>query len=125
MTATTRHHRVIQHALANGQHDHINCSLTDGVLRIRSSRRYADVFHTYEFTDRVGTRLHVAYAHYRPGSSKHGFGMSNPPVDITYVYETTAEAVAAKFGFSAGGQPMTGPEFAQAHAEKCRALPRP
>ena len=100
MAATTRKHRVIQHAIVNGQRDHLNLSLTDGQDRIRSARKHADTFHAYEFTNRDGTRLHVAYAHYQPGSPKHGFTAFDPALDVTYLFETTADAVNAAFGLA-------------------------
>jgi hypothetical protein len=100
MTASTRHHRVIQHAIVNGQRDHLNHNLTDGQTRIRSARKHADTFHSYEFTSRNGTRLHVAYAHYQPGSTKHGYSKFDPALNVTYVFETTADAVNAAFGLA-------------------------
>jgi hypothetical protein len=100
MAASTRKPRVIQYALVNGQRDHLNLNLTDGKAAIRSARRYADTFHPYEFTARNGQRLHVAYARYLPGSPKHGFSKSNPDLDVTYMFEITADAVAAGFGLA-------------------------
>lgn len=100
MAASTRRHRVIQYAVVNGQRDHLNLSLTDGKPRIHSARKHANTFHTYEFTDRTGTRLHVAYAHYEPGSPKHGFARLDPNLDVTYLFEVTTEAVNAAFGLA-------------------------
>ncbi|MFD8516564.1 hypothetical protein ACFV27_37170 [Streptomyces antimycoticus] len=100
MGATVRRHRVIHRAIVNGQRDHLNLSLTDGKARVRSARRYADLFHSYEFTDRTGTAMHVAYARYLPGSPRHGFSRSNPELDVTYLFEVTAEAVTANFGLA-------------------------
>jgi hypothetical protein len=99
-TGGTRRHRVIQYAVVNGQRDHLNLSLTDGKTRIFSARKYANTFHTYEFTARDGQRLHVAYAHYEPGSPKHGFARFGPDLDVTYLFETTANAVEASFGLA-------------------------
>lgn len=98
MSASTRRHRVIQHALVNSRRDRLNLSLTDGTARIRSARRHADTFHHYEFTDRTGTPRHVAYARYLPGSTKHGVSKFAPDLDVTYMFEITAEAVAASPG---------------------------
>lgn len=98
MPSSTRKHRVIQYAIVNGKRDRLNFGLTDGRARVRSARRYADTFHSYEFTDRAGTRLHVAYARYLPGSAKHGFSRFDASLDVTYMFELTAEAVAAAFG---------------------------
>lgn len=100
MPTSARKHRVIQHALVNGQRDHLNFGLTEGRDRIRSARRYADVFHPYEFTARDGTPMHVAYARYLPGSSKHGYSKFNPTLDVTYMFELTADAVSANFGLA-------------------------
>lgn len=100
MPTSTRKHRVIQYAVVNGQRDHLNLPLTDGKDRISSARRHADTFHAYEFTDRTGARLHVAYAHYEPGSPKHGFSKLNPDLDVTYMFQLTADAVAASFGLA-------------------------
>lgn len=94
--ASTRRHRVIQRAIVNGKRDHLNLSITDGTAAVRSARRHADTFHTYEFTDRNGTPRHVAYARYLPGSTKHGYG----DLDVTYMFEVTAEAVAASSGLA-------------------------
>jgi hypothetical protein len=99
-TSSTRRHRVIQSAVVNGKRDHLNLSLTDGKNRIFSARKYADTFHAYEFTDRTGTRLYVAYAHYEPGSPRHGFARFDPDLDVTYLFEVTAEAVNASFGLA-------------------------
>jgi hypothetical protein len=93
-------HRVIQWAVVNGQRDHLNFGLTEGRARIRSARRYADVFHPYEFTDRNGNRLHVAYARYLPGSPKHGYSKFDPDLDVTYLFEVTADAADASFGLT-------------------------
>lgn len=93
-------HRVIQHAIVNGQRDHLNFGLTEGRDRIRSARRHADVFHPYEFTARDGTPMHVAYARYLPGSPKHGYSKFDPDLDVTYMFETTADAVSANFGLT-------------------------
>lgn len=103
MAASTRRHRVIQHALVNGMRDHLmrdrlNLSLTDGTAAVRSARRYADHFHSYAFTDRNGTPRHVAYARYLPGSTKHGFSKVSADLDVIYMFEVTAEAVAASPG---------------------------
>ncbi|WP_171117821.1 MULTISPECIES: hypothetical protein [unclassified Streptomyces] len=100
MSASTRRHRVIQRAIVNGQRDHLNLSLTEGHAAVRSGRRYADVFHAYEFAARDGTRMHVAYARYLPGSSRHGFSKFNSDLDVTYLFEVTAEAVTASFGLA-------------------------
>lgn len=100
MAATTRRHRVIQFAIVNGKRDHLNLSLTDGQDRIRSARKYADTFHPYEFTDRTGTPMHVAYARYLPGSPKHGYSKFDSDLDVTYMFELTAEAVDASFGLA-------------------------
>lgn len=99
-TSGTRRHHVIQYAVVNGQRDHLNLSLTDGKNRIFSARKHANTFHSYEFTDRTGTRLHVAYAHYEPGSPKHGFARFDPNLDVTYLFETTDDAVNASFGLA-------------------------
>lgn len=96
----SKRHRVIQHALVNGQRDHLNFGLTEGRARIRSARRYADVFHPYEFTARDGTRMRVAYARYLPGSPKHGYSKFDPDLDVTYMFEVTADAVSANFGLT-------------------------
>lgn len=98
MATTTRKHRVIQYAVVNGKRDHLNLSLTEARAGIHSARRYADTFYSYEFTDRTGRRIHVAYAHYRPGSPKHGFSKFDPALDVTYLFEVTADAVTATFG---------------------------
>ena len=98
--ATGTRHRVIHHAIVNGQRDRLNFGLTEGRDRIRSARRHADVFHAYEFTARSGERLHVAYARYLPGSSKHGFSKFDASLDVTYLYEVTAEAVDDHFGLA-------------------------
>jgi hypothetical protein len=111
VAATTRRHRVIQFAIVDGwvppegsaaqpgrQNDHLNFSLTDGRMRIQSSRAATDTFHTYEFNDRNGTPLHIAYAHHQPHSSKNAHGERAAHLDITYIYEVTGEAVAASFG---------------------------
>lgn len=113
MPSTTRGHRVIQYAIVDGfvppegssvppgrRHDHLNFSLSDARPRIQTSRRQADVFHPYEFTDRNGTPMHVAYARYLPGSPKNAHGQRASHLDITYVYELTADAVAASFGLA-------------------------
>jgi hypothetical protein len=113
MASTTRPHRVVQHAIVDGfvppegcpvppgrQHDNLNFSLSDARPRIRSARRQADVFHPYEFTGRDGTPMYVAYARYLPGSPKAAYGQRVSHLDITYVYELTAEAVAASFGLA-------------------------
>lgn len=100
MAANTRRHRVIQHAIVNGKRDHLNLSLTDGKAALASARRYADTFHPYEFTARNGQRLHVAYARFLPGSPRHGFSKVNPDIDVTYLFEITAEAVDAAFGLA-------------------------
>lgn len=99
-TSSTRRHRVIQYAVVNGQRDHLNLSITDGKARVFSARKHANTFHSYEFTDRTGTRLHVAYAHYEPGSPKHGFARFDPDLDVTYLFEVSAEAVNASFGLA-------------------------
>ena len=100
MASATRRHRAHQYALVNGQRDHLNLSLSDGRAAIRSARRYADTFHTYETTTRTGTPIHVAYAHYLPGSTKHGFSKLDPGLDVIYLFEITSEAVAAAFGLT-------------------------
>ncbi|MFH8813025.1 hypothetical protein ACH4GZ_38500 [Streptomyces hygroscopicus] len=100
MDATTRRHRVIHRAIVNGKRDHLNLSLTQGKAAIRSARRYADHFHSYEFTDRHGTGMHVACARYLPGSAKHGFSRFNAELDVTYLFEVPAEAVTASFGLA-------------------------
>ena len=100
MATGTRKHRVIQYAIVNGQRDHLNFGVTEGRARIRSARRHADIFHPYEFTDRDGTPMHVAYARYLPGSPKHGFSKFNADLDVTYMFELTAESVAASFGLT-------------------------
>jgi hypothetical protein len=113
MATGTRKHRVIQWAIVDGfvppegcpgppgrRYDHLNFSLSDARPRIKDSRRYADVFHPYEFTDRDGTPMRVAYARYLPGSPKNAHGQRASHLDITYVYELTAEAVAASFGLA-------------------------
>jgi len=103
MATSTRRHRVIQHAVVNGQRDHLNFGLTEGRDRIRSARRYADVFHPYEFTARDGTPMYVVYARYLPGSSKHGYGKFDLTLDVTYMFELSADAVAANFGLAPTG----------------------
>ena len=100
MPTSTRKQRVIQHALVNGQRDHLNFGLNEGRARIRSARRHADVFHAYEFTARDGTRLHVAYAHYLPGSERHGYSKFDPTLDVTYMFEVASSDVAASFGLA-------------------------
>ncbi|MCX4707072.1 hypothetical protein [Streptomyces sp. NBC_01373] len=100
MATGSRKHRVVHHAIVNGQRDHLNFGLTEGRARIRSARRYADVFHPYEFTARDGTPMHVAYARYLPGSPKHGFSKFDPQLDVTYLFEVTADAAAASFGLT-------------------------
>lgn len=98
--ASTRKHRVIQYAVVNGTRDHLNFSLTEGRDAVRSARKHADTFHPYEFTDRNGQRMHVAYARFLPGSPKHGFSKLNPDLDVTYMFEITADAVAVGFGLA-------------------------
>jgi hypothetical protein len=93
-------HRVIQRAIVNGQRDHLNFSLTEGRDRIRSARRYADVFHPYEFTARNGTPMHVVYARFLPGSPKHGYSKFDASLDVTYMFELSADAVNANFGLT-------------------------
>ncbi|MEV4975540.1 hypothetical protein [Streptomyces scopuliridis] len=100
MAASTRHHRVIQFAVVNGKRDHLNLTLTEGKAAVRSARRYADVFHPYEFTDRNGTPMHVAYARFLPGSPKHGYSKVDPALDVTYMFVLTAAAVDASFGLA-------------------------
>jgi hypothetical protein len=113
MATSTRKHRVIQYAIVDGfvppegcpvppgrQHDNLNFSLSDARPRIQTCRLTADVFHPYEFTDRDGIPMHVAYARYLPGSPKNAHGQRASHLDITYVYELTADAVAASFGLS-------------------------
>lgn len=100
MATGTRKHRVIQRAIVNGQRDHLNFGLAEGRARIRSARRHADVFHPYEFTARDGERMHVAYARYLPGSPKHGFSKFDPDLDVTCLFEVTADAAAASFGLT-------------------------
>jgi hypothetical protein len=96
---STRGHRVIQRAIVNGQRDHLNLSLADGKAALLSARRYADTFHSHEFTSRDGTPMHVAYARFLPGSPKHGFSKVTE-LDVTYLFEVTAEAVSASFGLA-------------------------
>jgi hypothetical protein len=98
MAASTRRHRVIQFAVVNGKRDHLNLSLTEARANIRSARRHADTFHPYEFTDRNGTPMHVAYARFLPGSPQHGFSKVDANLDVTYMFQITAEAVGASFG---------------------------
>jgi hypothetical protein len=98
MAASTRKYRVIQWAVVDGKRDHLNFGLTEGRDRIRSARRYADTFHPYEFTARDGTPMHVAYARFLPGSTRHGY--SRYGIDVTYMFELTGEAVAASFGLA-------------------------
>jgi len=101
MPATrTRRHRVLHYAIVNGQRDHLNYSLTDGRERVRSARRYADTFHAYEFTSRDGTPMHVAYARFLPGSTRHGFSNLDETLDVTYLFEVPVEAVEAAFGLA-------------------------
>lgn len=100
MDATTRRHRVIHRAIVNGKRDHLNLSLTEGKAAIRSARKYADVFHPYEFTARDGTPMHVAYARYLPGSPRHGFSKFDGDLDVTYTFELTDAAVGASFGLA-------------------------
>ncbi|MCZ4510437.1 hypothetical protein O3Q52_20035 [Streptomyces sp. ActVer] len=103
MATGTRKHRVTQRAIVNGQRDHLNFPLDEGRARIRSARRHADVFHPYEFTARDGTPMHVAYARFLPGSPKHGYSKLNPELDVTYLFEVTAEAAVASFGLTPTG----------------------
>jgi hypothetical protein len=102
---TTTRHRAMHYAVVNGQRDRLTLGLTDARERVRSARRNADVFHAYEFTSRDGTRLHVAYARFLPGSDRHGFSKFDTSLDVTYLYEVTAEAVDASFGLA----PRTNP----------------
>jgi hypothetical protein len=97
---STRRHRVIQWAVVNGERGHLNISLTEAKVAVRSARRNADIFCSYECTDREGTLMHVAYARFLPGSPKHGFSTFNAELDVTYLFEVTAEAVIASFGLA-------------------------
>ncbi|MEU1078168.1 hypothetical protein ABZ404_36880 [Streptomyces sp. NPDC005878] len=98
MAATTRKHRVTEYTILNDQRDHLDLSLTQAKDRIRSARRHADTFHTYKFTTRDNTPMHVAYAHYQPNSPRHGF--SKYGADVTRIYQLTEAAVFAAFGLS-------------------------
>ena len=100
MPSTVRDRRVIHTAIVNGKRDHLNISLTDGQAGIRSARKYADVFHPYQFTDRTGTARYVVYARYLPGSPKHGFSSIDSTLDVIYLFEVTAQAVEAAFGLA-------------------------
>ncbi|MEU1071908.1 MULTISPECIES: hypothetical protein [unclassified Streptomyces] len=70
-------------------------SLSDARPRIVGARRAADFFHSYEFTARDGTRMHVACARRLPGHNTRA-----PAVDLTTIYEITTEALAAAFGLT-------------------------
>lgn len=100
MPASTRQHRVVHWAIVNGKRDHLNYSLTEAQARVRSARRHADTFYPYEFTARDGTPMHVAYARFLPGSPRHGFSKFDEALDVTYLFEVTAEAVDAAFGLA-------------------------
>lgn len=99
MPTTIRRHRVIQRALVNGTSDHLSLSLTDGKAGLRAASRYADTYHSYEFTARNGEQLHVAYARFEGGSAKHGFS-SFTDADVTYLYEVTDKALTASYGYA-------------------------
>jgi hypothetical protein len=101
-TAKPRH-RVIHYALVDGRHDHLNLSLTEGNSWIRGARKCADVFHSYDFVSRDGAPMHVVYALYRRGSSRHGFAALGVEHDITYWFEVGADAVTAAFGLAPRG----------------------
>lgn len=100
MVATSTRHRVLHYAIVNGQRDHLSYSLTAATPRVRSARQYADVFHAYAFTSRDGSPMHVAYARFLPGSPMHGFSKFDENLDVTYLFEITAEAVEASFGLA-------------------------
>lgn len=102
MTARTAkpRHRVIHYAFVDGQRDHLNLSLTEGKSWVRGARKCADVFQSYEFVSRDGTPMHVVYALYRSGSSRHGFTALGVEHDITYLFVLSADAVTAAFGLA-------------------------
>ena len=119
-TPTAARHRHSTHrpqgtVIADRDANTSDFDLTEARENIRSLRMTADVFHTYNTTDREGQTVHVAYGHYKRGTCS---GLI--PHATTWIWEVSPEAVLDSFGLTpiqqnGAGRPATGPEFAADH----------